>query len=142
VRELRALRRLIMRHAPSNNAHIASLFIAQGHHDAFIRKLNVTYRERREALEEALAACLPEFALTPSLGGSGAWIKGPIGLDAARLTARCAARSVLIEPGAVFFDKPGPAAQAHVRLGYAAIPAASIRAGVQEIRRAWQEAER
>jgi GntR family transcriptional regulator/MocR family aminotransferase len=37
IRELRALRRLIMRHAPTNNAHTASLFIAQGHHDAFIR---------------------------------------------------------------------------------------------------------
>ena len=44
ITELRALRRLIMRHVPTNNAHIASLFIAQGHHDAFIRKLNVTYR--------------------------------------------------------------------------------------------------
>lgn len=139
VQELRALRRLIMRHAPSGTAHIASLFIAQGHHDAFIRKLNVTYRERREALEEALAIDLPEFTLTPSLGGSGAWIKGPSGLDGAALTASCAGRSVLIEPGAVFFDQPGAGAQAHLRLGYSAIPTGLIRPGVQEIRRAWRE---
>ena len=142
VRELRALRRLIMRHAPSNNAHTASLFIAQGHHDAFIRKLNVTYRERRQALEEALAAELPEFTVTPSLGGSGAWIKGPSGLNGALLTTRCAERSVLIEPGAVFFDEPGVAAQAYIRLGYSAIPAVSIRSGIQQIREAWQETVR
>jgi GntR family transcriptional regulator/MocR family aminotransferase len=59
IRELRALRRLIMRHPPTNNAHTASLFIAQGHHDAFIRKLNVTYRERRDLLVSAFSACLP-----------------------------------------------------------------------------------
>ena len=137
VRELRALRRLIMRHAPSNNAHIASLFIAQGHHDAFIRKLNLTYRERREALEDALASLLPEFELQASLGGSGAWIKGPAGLDATDLAKRCAARGVLIEPGEIFFNKPGAASQAQLRLGYSAIASNLIRAGVQEMRAAW-----
>jgi len=142
VRELRALRRLMMRHAPSNNAHVASLFIAQGHHDAFIRRLNLSYRERREALERALAEHLPEFVLTPSLGGSGAWLRGPAGLDGVALARRCAARGVLIEPGGIFFDKPGSLPQAHVRLGYSAIAAPLIPAGVQEIRRAWLEPER
>jgi GntR family transcriptional regulator / MocR family aminotransferase len=139
VRELRALRRLMMRHAPSNNAHIASLFIAQGHHDAFIRKLNVTYRERRSVLEEALAEHLPEFSLQPSLGGSGAWLKGPRGTDGGELARRCAARGVLIEPGGIFFDKPTAVSQAHIRIGYSAIASSQIRQGVEEIRRAWQE---
>ncbi len=140
VQELRALRRLIMRHAPSNNAHIASLFIAQGHHDAFIRKLNLTYRERRETLAAALASLLPEFELQASLGGSGAWIKGPGGLDATDLARRCAARGVLIEPGEIFFNKPGAASRAHLRLGYSAIASNLIHAGVREIREAWLEA--
>ena len=61
IRELRALRRLILRHVPTNNAHVASLFIAQGHHDAFIRKLNTTYRERRTLLIKALSQYLPKY---------------------------------------------------------------------------------
>ena len=139
IRELRALRRLIMRHVPANNLHTASLFIAQGHHDAFIRKLNVTYRERREVLDGALSRHLPQFHVVPSQGGSGAWIKGPDGLDSRLLAERCAARGVLIEPGDIFFSKSSNRNQAHFRLGYSAIHGGLIDAGVQEIHRAFNE---
>ena len=139
IREVRALRRLIMRHVPANNLHTASLFIAQGHHDAFIRKLNVTYRERREMLNRALAKNLPQFHVMPSQGGSGAWIKGPDGLNSRLLAERCAARGVLIEPGEIFFSKPSMRNQCHFRLGYSAIHGGLIEAGVQEIQQAYQE---
>ena len=134
VRELRALRRLIMRHPPTNNAHIASLFIAQGYHDAFIRKLNTTYRERREALVDAFAAWLPRFQITPSLGGSGAWIKGPEGLNCQDLAKHCAARGVLIEPGDVFFNKPSASTQSYFRMGYSAITSSLVRPGIERLR--------
>jgi GntR family transcriptional regulator / MocR family aminotransferase len=133
IRELRALRRLILRHTPSNNAHTASLFIAQGHHDAFIRKLNVTYKERRELLALAFSKYLPQFHMMPSQGGSGAWIKGPEGLNTQLLAESCATRGVLIEPGDIFFKRSSPASQSHMRLGYAAIPSHLIEAGVKEL---------
>ncbi|MEJ5991823.1 PLP-dependent aminotransferase family protein [Ramlibacter sp. PS3R-8] len=139
IAELRALRRLILRHPPTNNAHIAGLFIAQGHHDAFIRKLNLTYRERRELLDNAFAEWLPQFEVTPSQGGSGAWVKGPAGLSSADLARRCAARSVLIEPGEIFFSKPAGPTQRYFRLGYSAIQSGAISAGVREIAAAAQE---
>lgn len=139
IRELRALRRLIMRHVPANNLHTASLFIAQGHHDAFIRKLNVTYRERREVLDKALSKHLPLFHVMPSQGGSGAWIKGPDGLNSRQLAERCAARGVLIEPGDIFFSKSVHGSHAHFRLGYSAIHGGLIDAGVQEISHAYRE---
>jgi GntR family transcriptional regulator/MocR family aminotransferase len=137
IRELRALRRLIIRHTPANNAHTASLFIAQGHHDAFIRKLNVTYRERRELLTSAFSKYLPQFQIMPSQGGSGAWIKGPDGLNTQTLAENCAARGVLIEPGDIFFKKSSATSQSHLRLGYAAIPGNLIDAGVQELAKAY-----
>ena len=133
IRELRALRRLIMRHAPTNNAHTASLFIAQGHHDAFIRKLNITYRERRDLLMGAFARHLPQFQIMPSQGGSGAWVKGPDGLNSQVLAKSCAARGVLIEPGEIFFKKSSVACQSYFRLGYSAIQGSLIEAGVREI---------
>jgi GntR family transcriptional regulator/MocR family aminotransferase len=139
IRELRALRRLIMRHPPTNNAHTAGLFIAQGHHDAFIRKLNVTYRERRDLLISAFSACMPEFEITPSLGGSGAWIKGPEDLNALALAERCAARGVLIEPGDVFFNKPSAASRCFFRMGYSAIAGHLIQPGIEALRSAYVE---
>lgn len=137
IRELRALRRLVMRHPPTNNAHTASLFIAQGHHDAFIRKLNLTYKERRELLVNAFAEWLPQFRITPSLGGSGAWITGPDGLNGRELARQCAARGVLIEPGDIFFNKPTAAVQPCFRMGYSAIATSLVRPGIQALRAAF-----
>ena len=133
IHELRGLRRLMMRHVPTNNSHTASLFIAQGHHDAFIRKLNVTYRERREVLTESFAKYLPQFHIMPSQGGSGAWVKGPDGFNSQLLADQCAKRGVLIEPGDIFFRKSTTASQSHFRLGYSAIPRNLIDAGVREL---------
>lgn len=142
IRELRALRRLILRHVPSNNAHIAGLFIALGHHDAFIRKLNVVYRERRQILLGAMARWLPQYQVSTSLGGSCAWIKAPAGVDTLELARRCALRGVLIEPGHVFFNRPGVANQCFFRLGYSAIPASSIEAGIRALAAISQSMER
>ena len=138
IRELRALRRLLIRHVPSNNAHIASLFIAQGHHDAFIRKLNVTYGERRRVLLEALTRWLPDCAVSQAHGGSGAWVQGPVGLDATALALAAQALGVLIEPGSVFFARPTAAANRCFRMGYSAIPRAAIEAGVRELQQAYR----
>ena len=138
IRELRALRRLIMRHVPTNNSHTASLFIAQGHHDAFIRKLNLAYRERRELLQASFARHLPQFHIMPSQGGSGAWVRGPDGLSSQLLADQCASQGVLIEPGDIFFRKSSTASHAHFRLGYSAIHSGVIDAGVQELGRAWR----
>lgn len=139
IKELRALRRLIMRHAPTNNAHVASLFIAQGHHDAFIRKLNTTYRERRALLTEALNEYFPQYQISNAIGGSSAWIQGPSELNAHELAKLSALRGVLIEPGAIFFNKPSKANLPFFRLGYAAIQNNLINAGVRELFLASQE---
>jgi GntR family transcriptional regulator/MocR family aminotransferase len=133
IKELRAMRRLMLRHVPSNNAHIASLFIAQGHHDAFIRKLNVTYRERRQILLDALARWLPDCAVSLATGGSAAWVQGPAGLDAAALAQAAQARGVLIEPGGVFYARPTAAQSSGFRMGYSAIAGAAIDAGVHAL---------
>jgi GntR family transcriptional regulator/MocR family aminotransferase len=136
--ELRALRRLLMRHIPSNNAHTAGLFIAQGHHDAFIRKLNVVYRERRQVLIQSLARWLPGWTVSQAHGGSGAWVQGPTGLDAADLAQAAQSRGVLIEPGSVFFAHPTATNKCCFRMGYSAIPSAAIDAGVRELALAYE----
>jgi GntR family transcriptional regulator/MocR family aminotransferase len=138
IKELRALRRLVMRHTPTNNAHTASLFIAQGHHDAFIRRLNLTYKDRRQTLEQAFKEYLPDFTVTASLGGSGAWVRGPANLDATALAHAAAKLGVLIEPGNVFFNKPHHTHQPYFRMGYSAISQAIIDEGVLVLSKAYQ----
>ena len=98
----------------------------------------MTYRERRERLNDAFAKYLPQFQITPSQGGSGAWVRGPTGLNSKILAEKCAARSVLIEPGDIFFKNSSVAVQPYFRLGYSAIQANLIEAGVQEIDRAYR----
>lgn len=132
IAELRALRRLVMRHPPANNAHAAARFIAQGYHESFIRRLNATYRARRKALLDALAEFLPEFDVAPSSGGSAAWVRTPRNVNADDLARAAAASGVLIEPGNVFFAE-APRSCRYFRMGYSAIAEPLIRDGVRQL---------
>jgi GntR family transcriptional regulator/MocR family aminotransferase len=134
IRELRVLRRLVMRHPPSNNAYSAARFIGQGYHDAFIRRLNRTYRARRKVLLEALNEFLPGFEVSTAIGGSAVWVRAPARIDTDQLARSAAAEGVIIEPGSVFFARP-PSPCRHFRMGYSAIQEASIRDGVRELAR-------
>ncbi|MEO8740133.1 MAG: PLP-dependent aminotransferase family protein [Casimicrobiaceae bacterium] len=132
IRELRALRRLVMRHPPSNNAYAAARFIAQGYHDAFIRRLNMAYRSRRKALLDALTEYLPGFDVSHSIGGSAVWIRAPRRVDTDALARAAASQGVLIEPGSVFFAQP-PSLCRHFRMGYSAIAEPLIRDGIRQL---------
>jgi len=89
-------------------------------------------------LNDTFEKYLPQFHITPSQGGSGAWVKGPDGLNSQILGEHCAARGVLIEPGDIFFKKSSSAGQSHFRLGYSAIHVNLIEDGVREIDRAYR----
>ena len=128
VDELRALRRLMVRHPATNNEHTAARFIRHGFHEAFIRRLNLAYRERAEALKAALQTHLPEARWTEAAGGSALWVKMPRGTDTRRLAEQALSEGIVIEPGDVFFHA-GPS-RVHMRLGYSSIPADRIGPGV------------
>jgi GntR family transcriptional regulator/MocR family aminotransferase len=132
--ELRALRRLVMRHPPANNAHAAARFIGQGYHDAYIRRLNAVLRARRRALVDAFAEFLPDCTIAEAVGGSAAWVRAPAGTDADELAARAASAGILIETGSVFYASPSKACRTF-RLGYSAIAESAIRDGVRELAR-------
>ena len=55
VAELRALRRLMLRHPPGNNQRAAALFLANGHFDVLVRRIHRVYRDRWQVMAEALA---------------------------------------------------------------------------------------
>jgi GntR family transcriptional regulator / MocR family aminotransferase len=130
ISEARALRRLMVRHAPNNNQRSAALFLSLGHHDALIRKLHRAYRGRWKAMGDALEKYIPASANMPSFGGTSYWVKGPASLDSEDLARRAAAKGVLIEPGRVTFGG-GDAPRNFFRLGFSSIEDKKIEPGIK-----------
>jgi GntR family transcriptional regulator / MocR family aminotransferase len=132
IAELRALRRFMLRHPPANNQRAVALFLSLGHHEALVRRMSAAFAERRKRLVHAISAFLPEWRPTDSAGGTSVWLEGPNGMDTASLSSAAAARSVVIEPGARFFngsEKPSR----YMRLGISSIALQHIEPGIREL---------
>lgn len=132
VRELRALRRLMVRHPTAYVQRTFATFLALGHHDALLRRLAHAYRLRAQALAAALDAYLPEVRYVPVGGGASCWVEGPPWLDAMQLARDAEARGILIEPGDVFFMEDAPQSGCF-RLGFSAIRVEKIDEGIRQL---------
>jgi GntR family transcriptional regulator/MocR family aminotransferase len=130
VAQARALRRLMVRHAPNNNQRTAALFLSLGHHDTLIRRLHRAYRGRWEIMGEALKQHLPDASRVPSFGGTSFWVKGSPGLDSEELARAAAAKGVLIEPGRIAFGG-GNAPRNFYRLAFSSIDEKRIEPGIR-----------
>jgi GntR family transcriptional regulator / MocR family aminotransferase len=134
IQELRAMRRLMMRHPPTNNEHTAALFIAHGFQAAYVRKLNLAYRARAQVLVKALGQHLPQAAVSTAHGGSAVWAKLPKGIDTRRLAGIALGHGIVIEPGDVFFAS-ARAPTNYLRLGYSSITQERIAPGIEKLAR-------
>lgn len=137
IARARALRAIMLRHPPSHLQRITAYFLALGHYDAHIVRLRQTLKERRRILEEAIAKTSLKIEGAAAQGGSSVWLSAQVA-DSAELAARLRDNSVLIEPGAVFFEDP-PSPCPVFRLGYASIAAERISGGIDLIDRVAQE---
>ena len=129
IREARALRRLMVRHPPSNNQRTVALFLALGHHEGLVMRLKRAYKERRAALRDACKEFLSVGHNEVSFGGSSAWVAGPPDLDAGELAQRALEQGIVIEPGEIYFNED-PAPKNFFRLGFSSIDAHKIRPGI------------
>ena len=132
IREARALRRLMSRHPPANNQLIVAQFLKRGYHDALVRRLSHSLRDRWHTLRDAINQHLPDWTMSPSTGGSSFWLKGPSGLDTRQLQQDCAAQGILFEAGDVFFLAE-PAPENCLRLGFSSIPVDRIEPGISKL---------
>jgi GntR family transcriptional regulator/MocR family aminotransferase len=130
VKQARALRRLMVRHAPNNNQRTAALFLSLGHHDTLIRRLHRAYRSRWEIMGEALKQHIPESSRVPSFGGTSYWVRGRQGLDSEELAQHAAEKGVLIEPGRVTFGV-NDAPRNFYRLAFSSIEEQKIEPGIR-----------
>ncbi len=134
IQEARLLRRLMLRHPPSNNQRTVALFVSGGYYDSLIHRLQRVYRSRWEAMGEALGRHLPDSTTTPSFGGTSYWLRGPEGLDAEALALAALDEGVVIEPGTIHFRGPDPPRNTF-RLGFSSIPAEKIGPGIEKLAR-------
>ncbi len=132
IKEARLLRRLMLRHPPSNNQRTVALFVSGGYYDSLVHRLQRTYRSRWEAMGEALARHLPHSTTMPSFGGTSYWVRGPDGLDADALAEAALKKGVVIEPGAIHFCAKDPPRN-FFRLGFSSIPAETIGPGIEKL---------
>lgn len=130
ISEARALRRLMVRHAPNTNQRAAALFLSLGHHDTLVRRLHRAYRTRWEIMGSALEKFLPNSSDSPTFGGTSFWVRGPKSLDAEILAEKAAARGILIEPGRVTYGAPN-APKNFFRLAFSSIDEGKIEPGIR-----------
>ncbi len=129
IREARALRAAMLRHPPGHIQRTVAYFLALGHYDALVNRLNHAYKRRRTTMGEAIAANGLEIAGQGAFGGSSFWMRGPESVDTDLLAGRLRERGVLIEPGRVFFA-PATAPRNYYRIAYSSISQNRIPDGI------------
>jgi len=132
IAELRALRRLMLRHPSTFIQRTLALFISLGHNDAQLRRIALAQKERHGVLMQALKRYAPQCQVVPVSGGGSCWMRLPDDVDAITLGIEAAKVGVLIEPGDIFFMAEKPPGH-YVRLGYQSIPASAIDEGIKRL---------
>jgi GntR family transcriptional regulator / MocR family aminotransferase len=134
IRELRALRRLMLRHPPLNNQRVAALFIGLGHYRAHLQRVSRVLLERARMLDAALPAHLAGCSWSRGAGSTSYWVTCPAGCDSNELAEAARNEGVVIEPGDVFFMSEG-ADRRCFRLGFSSIRTDRIEAGIERLGR-------
>jgi GntR family transcriptional regulator / MocR family aminotransferase len=132
IRELRALRRLMLRHPPLNNQRVAALFIGLGHYRSHLQAVDRVLLERAKLLDQLLPRFLPSCTWSRGAGSTNYWVSCPKGTDTTQLAEAARSEGVVIEPGGVF--STSEAATRHCfRLGFSSIRTDRIEAGIARL---------
>lgn len=104
-------------------------FLRDGGLEDHLRRVRRAYRERRDALHEALVRAMPPGThWHPPQGGLFFWIRLPAGLDSSELAGAARRRGVLFSPGEVFQAESG--GRDCLRLTFAALAPEAIARGI------------
>src|SRR5919108_4772236 len=121
--------------------HAFANFLARGELDRHLRRMRGSYRRRRDLLVESLADQLPEAAVRGIAAGLHATVQLPDGDDEQAITEEARRRRIEVTTMGDYRMSPG-AHPATLLLGYAQIPEAAIRPGVEALADAVRAARR
>ncbi len=119
-------------HTSTLTQRIAARYLRTHDLDRNVARVVAIYRERRDAMLEALERELPSgIGWTRPDGGLFIWVELPRGVDSREVLRAALARDVAFVPGGSFFPEPGH--DNTMRLNFSAMPPARIREGVRRL---------
>lgn len=129
IQQARNLRQLMLRHPPLNNQRAVALFLAQGYHDALMRRLARNFQQRSDIMAAALDRYLPGSYIRPG-GGSSFWCRLQDHIDGADIKALAARRGMLLISGDSYHYAPN-LPRNYIKLGFSAIAPEAIEPGIK-----------
>lgn len=119
-------------HTSSISQREISKYIDLYDFDGHIQNIVTVYRERRDAMLEAMTEYFPgQVKFTSPQGGLFTWVELPPQMKAVQLLKRCLEHNVAFVPGDSFF--PDRQVENTLRLNYSNMPVARIQEGVQRL---------
>ncbi|RDH74034.1 PLP-dependent aminotransferase family protein [Mycolicibacterium moriokaense] len=129
VRELRHVRRYVLRHPPGHTQRALGLLIDSGNYHRALRHHRTQMKRKWERLVAAVHRYLPFPTEHFPPGGVSLWVTGPEELDCRKLVPAAQRRGVLVERGDIFYMQDNPPRNM-IRIGYGAINLGAIEPGV------------
>src|SRR5918995_1461327 len=128
-------------HSPTLIQHMAARWLAAGAHDRYVESTLPFYRERRDALIEALERHLPgEYRADIPSGGHHVWVTLTRPLDERSLYSEAQRHGVAFTPGgAVTAERRS---QVSLRLSFSLLDPSELDEGVRRLARAIREVRR
>jgi 2-aminoadipate transaminase len=119
-------------HTSSFTQMVAYEVARDGFIDEHVKLIRATYKERRDAMLEALQDFFPpEVSWTHPHGGLFVWVTMPPGVDSSRLLDAALAQNVAFVPGEPFFPRGDEGS--HMRLNFSNAQPEKIREGVRRL---------
>lgn len=127
-------------HTSTLDQMITAAYLERYDLDADLEKKRYTYRQRRDAMIEAIGRYMPEaISITRPGGGLFLWVTLPGNADTRALLERSLQRGVAFVPGEAFF--PATHKKNSMRLNFSNMPEARITEGIRRLGLALQEME-
>jgi GntR family transcriptional regulator/MocR family aminotransferase len=110
-----------------------NVYVSVGRYQSHLRRSSRIYRQRRDAMLDAIREHLPEDVLVyPPDGGLFIWMRLPGGLSATDLLSLALQKGVSYAPGAWFTLDPQDG-ERYLRLNFATQPLERIRKGIRRL---------
>jgi DNA-binding transcriptional MocR family regulator len=128
-------------HSNTLSQHIAARYLASGAYDRQVESTIPFYRERRDALLEALEKHLPgEYRAERPHGGHHVWVQLTRPVDERALYREAVRHGVTFTPGTTV--TPERHASTHIRLSFSLLDPDELDEGVKRLARAMREVRR
>ncbi|MFE8945325.1 PLP-dependent aminotransferase family protein [Streptomyces sp. NPDC007856] len=125
-------------HSSTIDQAAAAAYLTDGDLDGHLKLVRSAYQERRDALLDGLAQCLPPGSqYVRPCGGMFVWARLPAGYDATALLGRAVDQGVAFVPGEPFFS--GSPDRRTLRLSFPTHRPSEIEEGLRRLRRAFAQ---